>query len=104
MERAGLLRKSGAASGNQKMPRPARARRRYSFLTGWLSWCKALCSKHERGAVTGNFWSSSQNSNNYNNAWNVNFNNGNVNNNNKNNNNNVLVVRDFMQGRGCLKW
>ncbi|MBQ4437570.1 DUF1566 domain-containing protein [bacterium] len=40
-----------------------------------------------------NFWSSSTNANNTNNAWNVNFNNGNVNNNNKTNNNNVRCVR-----------
>ena len=40
-----------------------------------------------------NFWSSSTNVNNTNNAWNVNFNNGNVNNNNKTNNNNVRCVR-----------
>lgn len=33
-----------------------------------------------------NYWSSTENSNNSNNAWNVNFDNGNVNNNNKNNN------------------
>ena len=43
------------------------------------------------------YWSSSQSSNNYNNAYKLNFSNGNVNNNNKNNNNNVLVVRDFTQ-------
>ncbi len=39
------------------------------------------------------FWSASENADNTNNAWNVNFNNGNVNNNNKNNNNNVRCVR-----------
>ena len=40
-----------------------------------------------------NYWSSTTNANNPNNAWNVNFNNGNVNNNNKNNNNYVRCVR-----------
>ena len=40
-----------------------------------------------------NFWSSSTNVNNTNNAWNVNFNNGNVNNNNKTNTNYVRCVR-----------
>ncbi len=41
-----------------------------------------------------NYWSSTTNAGNENNAWNVNFNNGNVNNNNKNNNNYVRCVRD----------
>lgn len=42
--------------------------------------------------------SSSQNANNSNNAWKLDFSDGNVNNNNnKNNNNYVLVVRDFTQ-------
>ena len=40
-----------------------------------------------------NYWSSSTNANNTNNAWNVNMNNGNVNNNNKDNNNYVWSVR-----------
>jgi hypothetical protein len=40
-----------------------------------------------------NFWSSSPNANNSNNAWLVNFNNGNDNNNNRNNNNHVRLVR-----------
>ena len=48
------------------------------------------------------YWSSSQSSNNYNNAYKLNFSNGNVNNNNKNNNNNVLVVRDFTQRQGMF--
>ena len=39
------------------------------------------------------FWSSTTNTNNTDNAWNVNFNNGNVNNNNKTNNNNVRCTR-----------
>jgi len=41
-----------------------------------------------------NYWSSTTNENNKNNAWNVNFNNGNVNNNNKDSNNYVRCVRD----------
>ena len=42
----------------------------------------------QRGRVNAsNYWSSTTNANNPNNAWNVNFNNGNVNNNNKDNNN-----------------
>lgn len=40
-----------------------------------------------------NFWSSSPNANNSNNAWNVNFNNGNANRNNRNNNQQVRLVR-----------
>jgi hypothetical protein len=40
-----------------------------------------------------NYWSSSTNANNTNNAWNVNMNNGNVNNNNKTNNNYVWPLR-----------
>lgn len=40
-----------------------------------------------------NYWSSSTNVNNPNNAWNVNLNNGNVNNDNKNNTNYVWPVR-----------
>jgi len=40
-----------------------------------------------------NYWSSSPNANNSNNAWNVNFNNGNDNNNNRNNNHRVRLVR-----------
>ena len=48
----------------------------------------------QRGRVNAsNYWSSTTNANNPNNAWNVNFNNGNVNNNNKNNNNYVRCVR-----------
>ena len=40
-----------------------------------------------------NYWSSTTNANNSDNAWNVNFNNGNTNNNNKNNTNYVRCVR-----------
>ena len=43
--------------------------------------------------IISEFWSSSTNVNNTNNAWNVNFNNGNVNNTNKTNNNTVRCVR-----------
>ena len=43
--------------------------------------------------MASNYWSSTTNANNTNNAWNVNFNNGNVNNNNKSNNNYVRAVR-----------
>ena len=44
--------------------------------------------------MSSNYWSSTTNANNPNNAWNVNFNNGNINNNNKSNNNNyVRAVR-----------
>lgn len=42
---------------------------------------------------SGDYWSSSPNANNSNNAWIVNFNNGNANNNNRNNNNHVRLVR-----------
>ena len=47
----------------------------------------------ERVCAASNYWSSTTNANNTNNAWNVNFNNGNVNNNNKNNNNRARAVR-----------
>lgn len=49
--------------------------------------------KVNRQTVANNYWSSSTNVNNTNNAWNVNFNNGNVNNNDKTNNNYVRCVR-----------
>ena len=45
-------------------------------------------------AASNNYWSSTPNADNSNNAWNINFNNGNENNNNKNNNNNVRCVRE----------
>ena len=43
--------------------------------------------------MSSNYWSSTTNANNTDNAWAVNFNNGNVNNNNKDNNNYVRAVR-----------
>ncbi len=43
--------------------------------------------------LSSNYWSSTTNANNTNNAWHVNFNNGNVNNNNKSNNYYVRAVR-----------
>jgi len=46
-----------------------------------------------RGSQFREMWSSSVQSDNTDNAWNVNFNNGNVNNNNRNNNNDVRCVR-----------
>jgi hypothetical protein len=51
------------------------------------------CEQAERATASNNYWSSSTNANNSDNAWNVNFNNGNVNNNNKTNNNYVRAVR-----------
>ena len=45
------------------------------------------------GVQSNNYWSSTTNANNPNNAWNVNLNNGNTNNNNKNNTNFVWPVR-----------
>ena len=47
----------------------------------------------ERVSAATNYWSSTSNANNPNNAWNVNFNNGNVNNANKNNTLRVRAVR-----------
>jgi Protein of unknown function (DUF1566) len=47
----------------------------------------------ERATVASNYWSSTTNSGNPTNAWNVNFNNGNVNNDNKTNTNYVRAVR-----------
>lgn len=47
-------------------------------------------SRHKTGdCSSGNYWSSTENSSNANNAWNYNFNNSNWNNNNKTNSNNV---------------
>ena len=55
----------------------------------------ALCPAGTSGEGTkaSNYWSSTTNANNSNNAWNVNFNNGNANNNNKSNNNYARGVR-----------
>lgn len=47
----------------------------------------------ERVIAATNYWSSTSNASNPNNAWNVNFNNGNVNNNNKSNDKRVRAVR-----------
>ena len=47
----------------------------------------------ERETAANNYWSSTTNATNPNNAWNVNFNNGNVNTNNKTNNNHAWCVR-----------
>ena len=57
-----------------------------SYLLGWKGEKKAV-------ETIANYWSSSPNANNSNNAWMANFNNGNVNNNNRNNNNRVRLVR-----------
>jgi len=50
----------------------------------------------EGATRSNNYWSSTTNRNNPNNAWNVNFNNGNVNNN--NNKNNSFAVRAVRGG------
>jgi len=50
----------------------------------------------ERATASSNYWSSTTNANNPNNAWNVNFNNGNVNNDNKTNDKHVRAVRGGM--------
>ena len=47
----------------------------------------------ERETAASNYWSSTTNANNPNNAWNVNFDNGNVNNDNKNNTKHIRAVR-----------
>ncbi len=47
----------------------------------------------ERAIAASNYWSSTSNANNPDNAWNVNFNNGNVNAKNKSNTNHVRAVR-----------
>ena len=52
-----------------------------------------LREQAERATASTNYWSSTSNANNPNNAWNVNFNNGNVNNANKNNPFRVRAVR-----------
>ena len=45
------------------------------------------------GVQSNNYWSSSSNANNPDNAWNVNFNNGNAKNNNRSNDQHVRLVR-----------
>ena len=52
-----------------------------------------LREQAEGAIAASNYWSSTSNASNPNNAWNVNFNNGNVNNNNKDNNNHARAVR-----------
>ncbi|MBC8236664.1 MAG: DUF1566 domain-containing protein [Helicobacteraceae bacterium] len=54
--------------------------------------------------MSNNYWSSTTNANNTDNAWNLNFNNGNQNNNNKTNNNYVRCVRagEYKKGFICL--
>lgn len=47
----------------------------------------------EKNLISSLYWSSTTNTNNSGNAWNVNFNNGNTNNNNKTNSNYVRCVR-----------
>lgn len=51
------------------------------------------------GFANNNYWSSSENEDKSNNAWNQNFNNGNQNNNNKDNTNYVRCARGFKQNR-----
>jgi len=50
-------------------------------------------NKRRGNTAASNYWSSTSNANNPDNAWNVNFNNGNVNDNDKSNNNFVRAVR-----------
>lgn len=65
-----------------------------SQLPGSVHWfTESVQEQAERICAASNYWSSTTNANNTNNAWNVNFNNGNVNNNNKNNNNFARAVR-----------
>jgi len=54
---------------------------------------KSVIVKRGGEVLSSNYWSSTTNANNTNNAWHVNFNNGNVNNNNKSNNYYVRAVR-----------
>lgn len=63
-------------------------------IVRWFRIDPQLAERPSRGrAIASNYWSSTTNANNPNNAWNVNFNNGNVNNNNKNNGFYVRCVR-----------
>ena len=50
-------------------------------------------NEQKRWTQSDNYWSSTTNADNPDNAWNVNFNNGNVNNNDKTNTNYVRAVR-----------
>ncbi len=58
----------------------------------WAGYTAGAREQAERAIAASNYWSSTSNANNPNNAWNVNFNNGNVNNDNKDNNNHVRAV------------
>lgn len=55
---------------------------------------RVACKEPIQAAIV---WSSSENQDNPNNAWNVNFDNGNVNTNNKNNGNNVRAVSALLR-------
>lgn len=70
----------------------------YSFKKGLSTGRPALLVKTKLITTffgSDNYWSSTENSNNSNNAWYVNFNNGNVNNN-GNKNNNAYRVRPLL--------
>jgi uncharacterized protein (TIGR02145 family) len=60
---------------------------------GTLSMTLFVGRAKEENLTSNNYWSSTTNANNTDNAWIVNFNNGNTNNNNKSNTNNVRCVR-----------
>ena len=59
--------------------------------------CRAWRTTWSSGfGVSNNYWSSSQNADNLDNAWNANFNNNNFNNNNINNNNYVRLCTSYI--------
>jgi hypothetical protein len=69
------------------LPAAMRLGRRWGPREGATKWA-------DKRAFSGWYWSSTQNADNPNNAWNVNFNDGNVNNDDKDDNNNyVRAVR-----------
>jgi len=63
------------------------------YLGLWVDLRIGLREQVERAWAASNYWSSTSNATNPDNAWNVNFNNGNVNNDNKDNDKHVRAVR-----------
>ena len=88
-------RPAGALEGAkaQRRPSPAEAGPGAGVRGRPTQVVEAPREQAEGAHVSSFYWSSSTNTDNPNNAWDVNFNNGNVNNDNKNNDNYVRAVR-----------
>ena len=85
------LRLGGGVRRSPERGRGTRASFSRTRGAGRLGPMRGIGNKRRGMTVANNYWSST--SNDPNNAWNVNFNNGNANNDNKNNNNYVRAVR-----------